>query len=46
MVMAADQRPGNQAYQRLQELQAQYDELLQRVVLAQESLKTIGATHE
>ena len=46
MVMAADQKPGNQAYQRLQELQAQYDELLQRVVLAQESLKTIGATHE
>ena len=43
--MAADQRPGNQAYERLDALQAEYDTLLLRVNMAEEILNEVG-THQ
>ena len=46
MVMAADQKPGNHAYERLLELQRQYDELNQRATLASEALQTMPTSHE
>ena len=38
MVTAADQKPGNDAYERFEVLKAEYTELLQRVDLAEDSL--------
>jgi hypothetical protein len=45
MVMAADQHPGNQAYDRLDVLRAEYETLLDRVNMAEETLKKVG-THQ
>ena len=46
MVTAADQKPGNDAYLRLDELQAQFDELLQRVDLAEQDLENTAQGQE
>lgn len=46
MVMAADQAPGNQAYERLDVLRAEYETLKQRVDLAEETLQEVGTNQE
>lgn len=45
MVMAADQHPGNQAYDRLDVLRSEYETLLRRVNMAEETLREVG-THQ
>lgn len=45
MVMAADQHPGNQAYDRLDVLRTEYETLLHRVNMAEETLNQVG-THK
>ncbi len=46
MVMAADQHPGNQAYERYDVLRAELDELTQRVDIAEEALDGVGMERE
>lgn len=46
MVAAADQHPGNQSYERLGVLQAEFDELKQRVDFAEEALANIPMERE
>ena len=43
--MAADQHPGNQAYDRLDVLRSEYETLLRRVNMAEETLREVG-THQ